>query len=57
MVYNDSEKSSDKFALKGKLDLITVDSKGNAHIFEIKVSKNRDIKQIKYFLSYTFYPQ
>ena len=30
----------DKFALRGKIDLIAIDIKGNAHIFEIKVSKN-----------------
>jgi len=37
-VYNNSDK--DKFAVKGKIDLIAVDTAGVAHIFEIKVSKN-----------------
>lgn len=37
-VYNDSEK--DLIALKGKIDLIVVDTNGTAHIFEIKISKN-----------------
>jgi len=37
----DSKISSGKRGLKGKLDLVAVDTSGNAHIFEIKISKTK----------------
>lgn len=39
-VYNDIDNPQHKFAIKGKIDLIIVDSRGIPNIFEIKVSKN-----------------
>ena len=30
---------NDKAQLKGRIDLIAVDGNGNAHIFDIKISK------------------
>lgn len=38
IAYNENDKHI--FALKGKIDLVVVDSNGDAHIYEIKVSKN-----------------
>lgn len=40
LIYNNINNEEDTFALKGRLDLVAIDSKGNPHIFEIKVSKN-----------------
>ena len=40
LVYNDSDNPRHKFAVKGKIDLVVVDSRGTPNIFEIKVSKS-----------------